>query len=441
MLVDLSGGVVAGHSAPLDLGAGTESLLEAVESAVHDLVRSGLPALGAGGTSGVGAEGATGGEVWQRAPAGEEWTGRRAKTPAAAAPAAERAALDEARRAVAEEGELWSDEETGRATPQPGPGPAAEPAGKTAAETEEGEGAPEPGRPADRTAEPEGGAEAEAAAVAEVTEAEGAEAEVTEAEAAEAESVEAAEAPDSAGLPPGAGSRWGSVVGVGVAVPGPLDHVRGVLRDVTGAPRLAGFPLRDALARRLGLPVVVDKDTDAAALGLALRGKESLAYLHLGTGLGAGLVLDGRIHRGGRNGAGEFGHQVVQLDGPPCRCGRNGCLEALCLEAVRHGRTDEAARVLGVGAANLVSLLGVDRVLLGGRTVLAAPDAYVDGVAAQLRGAAGVAGAARDVAGGGGRAVRVELAPEGTRSVADGAAQLVLAPLFGRAPGAPANGG
>ncbi|OEV07722.1 ROK family protein, partial [Streptomyces nanshensis] len=211
---------------------------------------------------------------------------------------------------------------------------------------------------------------------------------------------EPAEAEFGAGPPPpasdpvGPGARWGSVVGVGVAAPGPLDHVRGVLGQVTGHPEWAGFPLRDALARRLGMPVVLDKDTNAAALGLALRGKESLAYVHLGTGLGAGLVLDGRIHRGRRNGAGEFGHQVIELDGPPCRCGRNGCLEALCGDAVRRGRPDEAARVLGVGAANLVSLLDVDRVLLGGRTVLADPDVYVDGVAAQLRAAAGASGGA-----------------------------------------------
>jgi predicted NBD/HSP70 family sugar kinase len=244
------------------------------------------------------------------------------------------------------------------------------------------------------------------------------------------------------------GGRWGSVVGVGVAAPGPLDHVRGVLRQVTGFPQWAGFPLRDALARRLGMPVVIDKDTNAAALGLALRGKESLAYIHLGTGLGAGLVLDGRIHRGRRNGAGEFGHQVIQLDGPPCRCGRNGCLEALCLDAVRRGRTDEAARVLGVGAANLVSLLDVDRVLLGGRTILAAPDIYADAVTAQLRAAtarhgdgAGRRSPAGVASGAGTGGVRVEIAPEGARTVADGAAQLVLAPLFGRAPGAPATAG
>lgn len=85
------------------------------------------------------------------------------------------------------------------------------------------------------------------------------------------------------------------VLGVGVAVPGPLDHRGGVLHRVTGFPQWDGYPLRDVLAARTGLPVVVDKDTNAAALGLALRaaGAGDFAYLHLGTGLGAGLVLGG----------------------------------------------------------------------------------------------------------------------------------------------------
>ncbi|MYS45628.1 ROK family protein, partial [Streptomyces sp. SID5998] len=162
-----------------------------------------------------------------------------------------------------------------------------------------------------------------------------------------------------------------TLVGVGVALPGPLDHRRGVLHRVTGFPQWDGFPLRDALVRRLGVPVVVDKDTNAAALGLALTAAEdgggSFAYVHLGTGLGAGLVIGGTVHRGARTGAGEFGHQVIQLDGPPCGCGDRGCLEALCLAAVERGDVEEAARVLGVGAANLVGLLDIDRVLLGGR--------------------------------------------------------------------------
>ncbi|MFG2458336.1 ROK family protein [Streptomyces sp. NPDC048523] len=213
-----------------------------------------------------------------------------------------------------------------------------------------------------------------------------------------------------------------ALLGVGVALPGPLDHTRGVLHRVTGFPEWDGFPLRDALARRLGVPVAVDKDTNAAALGLAVAGERgSFAYLHLGTGLGAGLVIGGAVHRGVRTGAGEFGHQVVQLDGPPCGCGDRGCVEALCLAAVARGDLTEAARVLGIAAGNLVALLDIDLVLLGGRTVTAAPDAFLRGVEAVLAE----------------RARRTGEGPVPVRAAADevaeGAAQLVLAPLFGRA--------
>ncbi|MFE4174902.1 ROK family protein [Streptomyces sp. NPDC056909] len=216
--------------------------------------------------------------------------------------------------------------------------------------------------------------------------------------------------------PPGARD----VLGVGVAMPGPLDHRTGVPGRVTGFPQWEGFPLRDALAARLQLPVVLDKDTNAAALGLALRGSgDSFAYLHLGTGLGAGLVLGGALHRGARTGAGEFGHQVIQLDGPPCDCGNRGCVEALCLAAVARGEPAEAARVLGAGAANLVGLLDIDRVLLGGRTITAHEECFVRGVGAV------VAERAR------GAVVPVLAADGGPYPVAEGAAQLVLAPVFG----------
>ncbi|MGX1474966.1 UNVERIFIED_CONTAM: putative NBD/HSP70 family sugar kinase/biotin operon repressor [Streptomyces canus] len=226
------------------------------------------------------------------------------------------------------------------------------------------------------------------------------------------------------GSPPASGSLPGAseLLGVGIALPGPLDHTRGVLHRVTGFPEWDGFPLRDALARRLGVPVVVDKDTNAAALGLAVAGERgSFAYLHLGTGLGAGLVIDGAVHRGARTGAGEFGHQVVQLDGPPCGCGDKGCVEALCLAAVARGDLAEAARVLGIAAGNLVALLDIDLVLLGGRTVATDPDAFLRGVAAVLDERARRAGE---------QPVPVRAAPG---EVADGAAQLVLGPLFGRA--------
>ncbi|MFI9568269.1 ROK family transcriptional regulator [Streptomyces rishiriensis] len=220
-----------------------------------------------------------------------------------------------------------------------------------------------------------------------------------------------------------------ALLGVGVALPGPLDHARGVLHRVTGFPEWDGFPLRDALAERLGTPVVVDKDTNAAALGLAVGGERgSFACLHLGTGLGAGLVIGGTLHRGARTGAGEFGHQVIQLDGPPCPCGNRGCVEALCLAALGRGDVGEAARVLGEGAANLAGLLDIDAVLLGGRAIAAAPEPFLHGVTAVLQARARREGSPQD-------AVRVRLAPHGARAVAHGAAQLCLAPLFGRETG------
>lgn len=257
---------------------------------------------------------------------------------------------------------------------------------------------------------------------------------VVEGAAAEVEALLAAAGDERSVGPAGPGDESpGSpllpVLGVGVALPGPLDHLHGILHRVTGFPEWDGFPLRAALARRLGLPVVVDKDTNAAALGLAAAAGAhgSFAYLHLGTGLGAGLVIDGAVHRGARTRAGEFGHQVVQLDGPLCECGNRGCIEALCLAAVARGDVDEAARVLGAGVANLVGLLDIELVLLGGRTIEAQPEAFVRGVGFVLD-----AWARRQ---GEDPAVPVRVVEGGASAVAEGAAQLLLAPLFGREDG------
>ncbi|WP_046774769.1 ROK family transcriptional regulator [Streptomyces yangpuensis] len=245
------------------------------------------------------------------------------------------------------------------------------------------------------------------------------------------------------------------LLGVGVAAPGPLDHRAGVMGRVTGFPSWKGFPLRGVLEGRLGLPVLLDKDTNAGAAaaagawlratwpepgsevdvagagavgadaaapagdGLAGGGPHTCVYLHVGTGLGAGLWLGGGVYRGARSAAGEFGHQVLLLDGPPCRCGARGCVEVLCLEAVARGDLPGAARIVGEAAANLVALLDVDRVLLGGRVVASAPDVFVAGVGAVL--AARALDPARPV---------VALAGAG---VAEGAAEMALTSLFGRA--------
>jgi predicted NBD/HSP70 family sugar kinase len=245
------------------------------------------------------------------------------------------------------------------------------------------------------------------------------------------------------------------VLGVGIGIRGPLDHRTGTLHALTGYPHWSGCPLRTELTARLALPVSVDKNTNVAALSILAEpergqdpgaepgsaqepgtapgsqqprplpgpaglpaavagGPRSFAYLHLGTGLGAALVLDGVVHRGGSRGAGEFGHQVVALGGLPCKCGKRGCLEALCLAAVERGDLGLAAELLGVGAANLVALLDVRGIVLGGRTVLGAPEVFRAAVAAAL---------APD-------GVPVGFAAAGPRAVAEGAALLALAPLF-----------
>ena len=128
---------------------------------------------------------------------------------------------------------------------------------------------------------------------------------------------------------------------VGVSVPGPLDRERGL---VLHPPNLAGWgevPLRDTLAGELGRPVRIENDANAAALAewrygagrqteaqREGRAVEHLVYLTMSTGVGAGLVLGGRIHRGRRSLAGELGHAPVEWDGLLCACGLKGCLEA-----------------------------------------------------------------------------------------------------------------
>jgi glucokinase len=120
---------------------------------------------------------------------------------------------------------------------------------------------------------------------------------------------------------------------IGVAAPGPLDPRRGM---VYGAPNLPGWqavPLRDRLADALGCPVVVGNDANLGALGEwrhgAGQGVENLLYLTIGTGIGAGVIADGRLLLGARGLAAELGHMTVVPDGPACGCGLRGHLEAV----------------------------------------------------------------------------------------------------------------
>jgi glucokinase len=120
---------------------------------------------------------------------------------------------------------------------------------------------------------------------------------------------------------------------IGVGVPGRVDPVAG---HVTLAVNLGwtDFDLGGALEKEVGRPVVIENDARAAALGLhrrrtaaGLNGSD-LAYLAVGTGIAAGVVLNGRLHRGTRGLAGEIGHAIADQTGPRCACGQTGCLEA-----------------------------------------------------------------------------------------------------------------
>ena len=143
------------------------------------------------------------------------------------------------------------------------------------------------------------------------------------------------------------GTIGATIAGVGVAVAGPTDHGRGVIYD---PPNLPGWgretPFGALLARELDSPVGIENDANAAALGEAWigagRGVRDLVYVTVSTGIGSGLILGGRLHRGARGTAGEVGHVIVEPDGPPCRCGARGCLEAMASGPAIAGQARQA---------------------------------------------------------------------------------------------------
>ncbi len=123
----------------------------------------------------------------------------------------------------------------------------------------------------------------------------------------------------------------GDVVGVGFATPGPLDLGAGRITKAANLPGWHHVPVRDLLRERIGLPVTLENDGNAAAFGEYIAGAgvgcEHLVVLTLGTGVGAGVIVDGAVLHGHFDNAGELGHMIVVVDGLPCPCGQRGCLE------------------------------------------------------------------------------------------------------------------
>jgi glucokinase len=135
------------------------------------------------------------------------------------------------------------------------------------------------------------------------------------------------EALSSAGLP------LPALTAVGVSFGGPVDYATGRIITCHHLSGWEGVPLREIVGERTRLPAVVDNDANAAALGETLfgaaRGCEHVIYITVSTGIGAGLVLNGQVHRGANSMAGELGHTHLVPYGPRCTCGRMGCLESV----------------------------------------------------------------------------------------------------------------
>lgn len=251
-------------------------------------------------------------------------------------------------------------------------------------------------------------------------------------------------------------AHGGRIGAVGAGCPGPLSTPQGIVFETPNLPGWDRFPLRDELAARLGLPVVIHNDANAAAWGEfthgAARGADTVIMYTLGTGVGGDLVIDRKLRIGPDTTAGELGHTVLVPHGRPCGCGSRGCLEAYASatavasrarEAIAHGRESslqslppqeitshhvdhaadagdrlaqeilqEAGFFLGLAAASLVNALNPDLIVYGGGMVNArlwlfpviektiheyafkAPAARVRIAAASLGDDAGIVGAA-----------------------------------------------
>lgn len=137
------------------------------------------------------------------------------------------------------------------------------------------------------------------------------------------------------------------IVGVGIGSPGPLSPSRGMIYRLPNIPGMENLPLCDRVSQALKLPARLENDANAAALGEFLCGagvgRQNMIMLTLGTGLGGGIIYQGKIIHGGHEIAGELGHMIVQPGGRDCGCGQKGCLEQYCSAS---GITRHATRLI-----------------------------------------------------------------------------------------------
>lgn len=203
------------------------------------------------------------------------------------------------------------------------------------------------------------------------------------------------------------------LLGIGIGAPGAVDIRTGTVHYLTNVPNWREVPLGDILKKRLHIPVFVDNDVNVMALGEmrfgAGRGVRNMLCITLGTGVGGGLILEGRLYRGSSYAAGEFGHVPINMEGPKCGCGSYACVEAyvgnsyLVREVAAKIRKGEktmikkladgkisnitakmigqaankgdrfaqkvwidAGNKIGTGLAGVVNLLNVEKIVIGG---------------------------------------------------------------------------
>ena len=205
-------------------------------------------------------------------------------------------------------------------------------------------------------------------------------------------------------------STGAEIAGIGIGSTGPVDPFTGEIGDVNFLPGWQGSPIVEDLGRLFRVKVAMENDADAAALGEsgwgAGKNKTRLIYITVGTGIGGGIILDGKLYRGVDHAHPEIGHHVIDVSGPACLCGFHGCWESLASGPAmaewmkaesppnyRHRENLSAKRIcelaqsgdalarrsvereaysLGLGLANLVVLYTPDAIVLGGSVMKSA---------------------------------------------------------------------
>jgi glucokinase len=189
-----------------------------------------------------------------------------------------------------------------------------------------------------------------------------------------------------------------AVIGVGLGLPGPIDHKLGIVHFFPNIPGWREVNLKRILKKRLGIPVLLDNDAKLMTLaeyklGVG-RGFQNVLCLTLGTGVGGGIILQGKLYRGQDNAAGEIGHLPINEKGPNCNCGGSACLESYIgnnkilkearlvfnrsisleeLSALARKQNKLAINIwlkvgseLGVALVGMVNLLNLDAIIIGG---------------------------------------------------------------------------